>query len=61
MKKLLTVLFATVFCATAANAELRAGISGAYTMFTADGTETVKSSAKIANLMMMKQLFHLSL
>ena len=44
MKKILTILFATAFSLSAANAEVRIGISGAYTMFSSDGTETVKSS-----------------
>ena len=46
MKKILTSLFAVVFFAAAANAEKRIGISAAYTMFSSDGTETVKSSSE---------------
>ena len=44
MKKILIGLFAVIFFTVAANAEKRIGISGAYTMFSSDGTETIKSS-----------------
>lgn len=44
MKKIITILFASILCVSTANAEIRMGISGAYTMFSSDGTETVKSS-----------------
>ena len=46
MKKILTTLLVTLFVASTAHAEKRIGISGAYTMFSSDGTETVKSSAQ---------------
>lgn len=46
MKKILISLFATLFVVATAHAEKRIGISGAYTMFSTDGTETVKSSAQ---------------
>ena len=46
MKKVLTSLFAVLFFTASAYAEKRIGISGAITMFTSDGTETVKSSAE---------------
>ena len=58
MKKLLTLVSAFVFASFGANAETRIGLSGAYTMFSTDGTETVKSSAqKIQKHMMMKLLY----
>mgnify|MGYP001274067717 CR=1 FL=1 len=44
MKKFFIGLFAVMFSTVAANAEKRIGISGAYTMFSSDGTETIKSS-----------------
>lgn len=45
MKKILiTALSALFFAGMATAAELRIGVSGAYTMLTSDGTETVKSS-----------------
>lgn len=44
MKKILTSLFAVMFFTATAYAEVRIGLSGAYSMFTSDGTETVKSS-----------------
>ena len=45
--KIKTLIVALVMSslATLASAEIRLGISGAYTMFEADGTETVKSSS----------------
>tara|TARA_B100000902_G_scaffold219767_1_gene208740 strand:+ start:2386 stop:3078 length:693 start_codon:yes stop_codon:yes gene_type:complete len=44
MRKILISLFAVLFASATANAEVRIGISGAYTMFETSGTETVKSS-----------------
>ena len=44
MKKIFTSIFAVVFFAATANAEKRIGISGAFTMFSSDGTETMKTS-----------------
>ena len=46
MKKILTILFACAFFGASANAEKRIGISAAYTMFSSDGTETLKSSSQ---------------
>ena len=46
MKKIFIAFLAVIFTSVAANAEKRIGLSGAYTMFSSDGTETVKSSAQ---------------
>ena len=46
MKKIFIAFLAMIFTSVAANAEKRIGLSGAYTMFSSDGTETVKSSAQ---------------
>ena len=44
MKKLLTILVSAIFFTVSANADIRLGISGAYTMFSSEGTETIKSA-----------------
>lgn len=44
MKKIFIAFLAVIFTSVSANAEKRIGLSGAYTMFSSDGTETVKSS-----------------
>jgi len=46
MKKVLTSLLAVLFLTASAYAEKRIGISGAMTIFSSDGTETVKSSGE---------------
>lgn len=46
MRKILIAFVAMIFASVSANAEKRIGLSGAYTMFSSDGTETVKSSAQ---------------
>jgi len=49
MNKILTSICALAFVASAAHAEKRVGLSGAYTMFSTDGTEKLKSSGQKLN------------
>jgi len=44
MKKILTILIATLFVSASAYAEIRIGISGAFTGLSTEGTERTKSS-----------------
>lgn len=50
MKKILTIVTAALFASASAYAEIRIGISGAFTALSTSGTETVKSSNAKKNL-----------